>query len=165
MLIRAVVVSVVVVAAASLSAGRWPERFEVIRDDEIGILQTAFNDMSDSLQDSQDRLNRLLLLQIAQRFEAMVQPVNSYMLALRPNDAGRVPGLVWRWMTPSILKALLRPLFHKVLVFSIADQFAVLVMNGELERDHTGRAAGLQRAHLEQRIERVAAIDRPQKAR
>ena len=34
--------------------------------------------------------------QIAARFEAMVQPVNSYMLALRPNDAGRVPGLVWR---------------------------------------------------------------------
>jgi cardiolipin synthase C len=36
-----------------------------------------------------------LAQQIAARFDAMVQPVNSYMLALRPNDAGRVPNLVW----------------------------------------------------------------------
>lgn len=33
--------------------------------------------------------------QVAARFEAMVQPVNSYILALRPNDAGGLPGLVW----------------------------------------------------------------------
>ncbi len=37
-----------------------------------------------------------LAQQIAARFDAMVQPANSYMLALRPNDAGRAPSLVWR---------------------------------------------------------------------
>jgi len=37
-----------------------------------------------------------LAQQIAARFEAMVQPVNSYMLALRPNDSGSSPSLVWR---------------------------------------------------------------------
>lgn len=36
-----------------------------------------------------------LAQQVAARFEAMVQPVNSYMLALRPDDAGRSPSLVW----------------------------------------------------------------------
>lgn len=36
-----------------------------------------------------------LAQQIASRFEAMVQPANSYMLALRPNDAGGSPKLVW----------------------------------------------------------------------
>jgi cardiolipin synthase C len=36
-----------------------------------------------------------LAQQIAARFEAMVQPVNSYMLALRPNGAGGSPSLVW----------------------------------------------------------------------
>jgi putative cardiolipin synthase len=36
-----------------------------------------------------------LAQQLAARFEAMVQPVNSYMLALRPNDAGGSPSLVW----------------------------------------------------------------------
>jgi putative cardiolipin synthase len=38
----------------------------------------------------------VLAQQIAARFEAMVQPVNSYMLALRPGDAGGTAGLVWR---------------------------------------------------------------------
>jgi len=33
--------------------------------------------------------------QIAARFEAMVQPVNSYTLELRPSDTGRSPNLVW----------------------------------------------------------------------
>ncbi len=36
-----------------------------------------------------------LAQQIAARFEAMVQPVNSYLLALRPNDSGRAAHLVW----------------------------------------------------------------------
>lgn len=36
-----------------------------------------------------------LAQQIAMRFEAMTQPVNSYMLALRPNETGRAPSLVW----------------------------------------------------------------------
>ena len=37
-----------------------------------------------------------LAQQIAARFEAMVQPANSYSLALRPSPAGGTPGLVWR---------------------------------------------------------------------
>ena len=37
-----------------------------------------------------------LAQQVAARFEAMVQPANSYMLALRPNDTGVAPSLVWR---------------------------------------------------------------------
>jgi putative cardiolipin synthase len=36
-----------------------------------------------------------LARQIAARFEAMVQPANSYRLALRPNPAGGAPWLVW----------------------------------------------------------------------
>ena len=37
-----------------------------------------------------------LAQQIAARFDAMVQPVNSYRLALRMNAAGGAPDLVWR---------------------------------------------------------------------
>ena len=37
-----------------------------------------------------------LAQQVAARFEAMVQPVNSYMLALRRNDARDSTSLVWR---------------------------------------------------------------------
>lgn len=37
----------------------------------------------------------VLAEQVAARFEAMVQPVNSYRLALRPNPAGGMPALVW----------------------------------------------------------------------
>jgi putative cardiolipin synthase len=37
-----------------------------------------------------------LAQQVATRFEAMVQPANSYALALRQNDAAGRPGLVWR---------------------------------------------------------------------
>lgn len=37
-----------------------------------------------------------LAQQIAARFEAMVQPVNSYKLSLRQNDAGRPPTLLWQ---------------------------------------------------------------------
>jgi cardiolipin synthase C len=37
-----------------------------------------------------------LAQQIAARFEAMVQPANSYSLALRATEAGGAPGLVWR---------------------------------------------------------------------
>lgn len=37
-----------------------------------------------------------LAQQVAARFEAMVQPVNSYKLTLRPNQSGRSPTLVWR---------------------------------------------------------------------
>jgi cardiolipin synthase C len=37
-----------------------------------------------------------LAQQVAARFEAMVQPVNSYMLALRPGAAGGTPKLMWQ---------------------------------------------------------------------
>lgn len=37
-----------------------------------------------------------LAQQVAARFEAMVQPVNSYMLTLRKNDAGGAPSLLWQ---------------------------------------------------------------------
>ncbi len=37
----------------------------------------------------------VLAQQVAARFEAMVLPVNSYRLALRPNDADRSLGLLW----------------------------------------------------------------------
>ncbi|HWP30795.1 MAG TPA: HD domain-containing phosphohydrolase [Fimbriimonadales bacterium] len=43
-------------AALTVQEGRWPEKFEVTREDEIGVLQTAFNEMTDSLQASQQRL-------------------------------------------------------------------------------------------------------------
>lgn len=38
----------------------------------------------------------ILAQQVAARFDAMVQPVNSYRVALRPSEAGRKPSLVWR---------------------------------------------------------------------
>src|SRR5262245_14064360 len=59
----------------------------------------------------------------------------------------------------------LRPLFHKVLVFAIADQFTILVMDGELQANDAGGSPRLQLAHFEQRIERVATVDRLQKTR
>jgi putative cardiolipin synthase len=37
-----------------------------------------------------------LARQVVARFEAMVQPVNSYRLALQPNGVGESPDLVWR---------------------------------------------------------------------
>lgn len=37
-----------------------------------------------------------LAQQLAARFEAMVQPVNSYKPALRPNGSGGAPDLVWQ---------------------------------------------------------------------
>jgi putative cardiolipin synthase len=36
-----------------------------------------------------------LAQQVAARFDAMVQPVNSYRLELRPNAAGGSPSLMW----------------------------------------------------------------------
>ena len=50
----------VVRAAETLRRGEWPERFEVRRTDEIGLLQTVFNEMSDSLRGSQERLLALI---------------------------------------------------------------------------------------------------------
>ncbi len=50
----------VVQAAAMLSRGEWPQRFDAHRRDEIGLLQTVFNDMTVSLRDSQERLLALI---------------------------------------------------------------------------------------------------------
>jgi len=50
----------VVRAAEALRRGEWPERFEGRRADEIGLLQTVFNEMSDSLRGSQERLIALI---------------------------------------------------------------------------------------------------------
>src|SRR5260370_40299527 len=78
-----------------------------------------------------------------------------------------VPGLmVSLAITPSMcFSLLLRPLFHKVLVFAVAYQFALLVVDGEPEDDHAASAASLELAHLEQRIEGIAAVDRLQEPR
>src|SRR6185312_11811380 len=58
-----------------------------------------------------------------------------------------------------------RTLLHKVLVFAVADQHALLVMDGEPQGDGAGGPPRLRFADLEHRIERVAAIDRLQEAR
>ncbi len=50
----------VVQAAETLRRGDWPERFEISRSDEIGLLQTVFNEMTASLRSSQERLLALL---------------------------------------------------------------------------------------------------------
>ena len=50
----------VVQAAETLRRGDWPERFDVRRSDEIGLLQTVFNEMTASLRGSQERLLALI---------------------------------------------------------------------------------------------------------
>lgn len=50
----------VVQAAETLRGGGWPERFEVGRSDEIGLLQTVFNEMTTALRSSQERLLALI---------------------------------------------------------------------------------------------------------
>ena len=50
----------VVQAAETLRRGEWPPRFEAGRSDEIGLLQTVFNEMTVSLRSSQERLLALL---------------------------------------------------------------------------------------------------------
>jgi diguanylate cyclase (GGDEF)-like protein len=50
----------VVHAANTLRAGEWPERIEVKRTDEIGLLQSAFNSMTASVRASQERLLALI---------------------------------------------------------------------------------------------------------
>lgn len=50
----------VVQAAETLRRGAWPERFEIRRRDEIGLLQSVFNEMTVSLRDSQERLLALI---------------------------------------------------------------------------------------------------------
>lgn len=50
----------VVQAARLLQAGEWPERFDVSRHDEIGLLQTVFNEMTTAMRSSQERLLALI---------------------------------------------------------------------------------------------------------
>jgi diguanylate cyclase (GGDEF)-like protein len=50
----------VVDAARVLQQGEWPERFVEQRNDEIGLLQTAFNEMTASIRASQERLLSLI---------------------------------------------------------------------------------------------------------
>lgn len=50
----------VVSAARTLREGQWPEPFFVRRTDEIGLLQSVFNEMSTGLRENQDRLLALL---------------------------------------------------------------------------------------------------------
>jgi len=47
-------------AAETLRRGDWPARFEVSRSDEIGLLQTVFNQMTEALRGSQERLLALI---------------------------------------------------------------------------------------------------------
>jgi diguanylate cyclase (GGDEF)-like protein len=50
----------VVHAAHEIREGRWPERLPVENDDEIGLLQTVFNEMTVSLRSAQERLMALI---------------------------------------------------------------------------------------------------------
>ena len=50
----------IVRAAETLRRGDWPARFEVRRTDEIGLLQTVFNEMSAALRGSQEHLLALI---------------------------------------------------------------------------------------------------------
>lgn len=50
----------VVRAAQTLRGGKWPEAIPVTRGDELGLLQLVFNDMSESLRKSQERLLDLI---------------------------------------------------------------------------------------------------------
>ena len=50
----------VVQAAETLRRGEWPEKFEKGRTDEIGLLQTVFNEMTTSLRSSQEKLLALI---------------------------------------------------------------------------------------------------------
>ncbi len=46
----------VVDAARQVERGEWPERFNQLSRDEFGLLQRAFNDMTEAIQSSQSRL-------------------------------------------------------------------------------------------------------------
>lgn len=50
----------VIGAARALQRGEWPERLDTTRADEIGLLQTVFNDMSEAVRTSQERLLALI---------------------------------------------------------------------------------------------------------
>ena len=47
-------------AAQRLKHGEWPERFEVSRQDEIGLLQSVFNEMTAAVRQNQEHLLTLI---------------------------------------------------------------------------------------------------------
>ncbi|HEX5323632.1 MAG TPA: HD domain-containing phosphohydrolase [Capsulimonadaceae bacterium] len=81
----------VVRAAQVVREGKWPERFEADRSDEIGLLQTVFNDMTASLQATQERLLGLIDTDLLtgldnhRRFqEALAQEVSRLAISEEP---------------------------------------------------------------------------------
>ena len=50
----------VVEAARTLREGKWPEKFSTKRSDEIGLLQSVFDEMTAAMQSSQERLLSLI---------------------------------------------------------------------------------------------------------
>lgn len=50
----------IVLAARTVCSGAWPEPFGSTRQDEIGVLQAAFDQMTESVRGAQDRLMSLL---------------------------------------------------------------------------------------------------------
>jgi diguanylate cyclase (GGDEF)-like protein len=49
-----------VTAAKTLSDGDWPEHIDVQRTDEIGLLQSVFNDMTTAMRDGREKLLALI---------------------------------------------------------------------------------------------------------
>jgi diguanylate cyclase (GGDEF)-like protein len=49
-----------IIAAHQMRQGKWPARFDVKRSDELGLLQTTFNDMTRAMRESQERLLALI---------------------------------------------------------------------------------------------------------
>lgn len=50
----------VVKAAQTVREGKWPEKFNTKRSDEIGLLQSVFDEMTSAMQSSQERLLSLI---------------------------------------------------------------------------------------------------------
>ena len=50
----------VVEAARTVREGKWPEKFNTRRQDEIGLLQSVFDEMTTAMQTSQERLLALI---------------------------------------------------------------------------------------------------------
>ncbi len=46
--------------AQTVRDGGWPEKIEVCQDDELGLLQSVFNDMTEALHKSQDKILSLV---------------------------------------------------------------------------------------------------------
>jgi diguanylate cyclase (GGDEF)-like protein len=53
-------IDALVSASQTLESGHWPTPFESTRTDEIGVLQTAFDNMTDSIRSSRERLIQMV---------------------------------------------------------------------------------------------------------